>query len=210
LIRVLVSAKSAITRAGLESLVRANDGFEVVGSSYRDGIPMASSHEQGPDVILLDAGEAMPAPPAYLHDPGAPALVLLVGDVSRSEARRFLHAGVLAILSRDSTEEEIIAAIEAAAAGLVVFSAAIIEELFPVTSESAESDDFSVVEPLTSRESQVLSLIAEGVGNKEIASRLHISGHTVKFHVSSILAKLGAATRTEAVTRGYREGLILM
>ena len=52
--------------------------------------------------------------------------------------------------------------------------------------------------------------MAEGAGNKEIAARLHISEHTVKFHVSSILNKLGAATRTEAVTRGYKEGLILM
>jgi DNA-binding NarL/FixJ family response regulator len=65
-------------------------------------------------------------------------------------------------------------------------------------------------EPLTARESEILALLAEGGGNKEIASRLHISEHTVKFHVSSILAKLGASTRTDAVARGYRDGLIVI
>jgi DNA-binding NarL/FixJ family response regulator len=74
----------------------------------------------------------------------------------------------------------------------------------------ASPGDLPPGEPLTPREIDVLSLLAEGAGNKEIAARLHISEHTVKFHVSSILGKLGAATRTEAVTRGYKEGLILM
>jgi DNA-binding NarL/FixJ family response regulator len=65
-------------------------------------------------------------------------------------------------------------------------------------------------DPLTARETEVLSLLAGGAGNKEIAGRLRISEHTAKFHVSSILSKLGATTRTEAVSRGYRLGLILM
>lgn len=209
MIRVLVSAKSTITRAGLESLVRADARFEVAGDGYRDGDLLSAAREHAPDVILLDA-EAMPSLPAYLHEPGAPAVVLLVGHPSRSEVRRALQAGARAILLRDSAEHEITAAIEAAAAGLAVISIEILEALLPSTTDVAESDDLPVGEPLTSRESEVLSLLAEGAGNKEIGSRLHISEHTVKFHVSSILAKLGAATRTEAVTRGYKEGLIVM
>ena len=82
--------------------------------------------------------------------------------------------------------------------------------LLPAGTELTGSDELPPGEPLTSRESDVLSLLAEGAGNKEIAARLGISEHTVKFHVSSILSKLGAATRTEAVTRGYKEGLILI
>ena len=65
-------------------------------------------------------------------------------------------------------------------------------------------------EELTGREIEVLRLLAEGLGNKEVASRLGISDHTVKFHISSILAKLGAGRRTEAVTIGIRMGLILL
>jgi len=82
--------------------------------------------------------------------------------------------------------------------------------LLPGSTELAGESDLPPGEPLSDRESSVLALMAEGAGNKEIAARLGISEHTVKFHVSSILNKLGAATRTEAVTRGYKEGLILM
>jgi NarL family two-component system response regulator YdfI len=210
LIRVLVAAKSAITRAGLESLVRADARFEVTGDGYRDGDLLRAAREHAPDVILFDAAESAPSLPGYLHQPGAPALVLLVGNITRSEARRILQAGALAILPRDSAEDEITAAIEAAAAGLAVFTPEILEVFLPAAAEISQSGEFPVVEPLTSREGEVLSLMAEGAGNKEIASRLHISEHTAKFHVSSILAKLGAATRTEAVTRGYKEGLIVM
>jgi DNA-binding NarL/FixJ family response regulator len=72
------------------------------------------------------------------------------------------------------------------------------------------NEDLDVVEPLTSREREVLQLLARGLGNKEIAAGLKISEHTVKFHVASILGKLGASTRTEAVTVGLRRGLVLI
>jgi DNA-binding NarL/FixJ family response regulator len=72
------------------------------------------------------------------------------------------------------------------------------------------ADLISPGEPLTSREIEILGLLAEGMANKDIAAQLHISEHTVKFHVSSILAKLGAGNRSEAVARGIREGLILI
>jgi DNA-binding NarL/FixJ family response regulator len=75
---------------------------------------------------------------------------------------------------------------------------------------ASASDEDEFAEPLTARESQVLELLAEGKSNKEIASALEVSEHTVKFHVSSIIAKLGVAGRTEAVTRGLRDGLILL
>jgi DNA-binding NarL/FixJ family response regulator len=190
--------------------VKADPRFEVTGDGYRDGDLLRAAREHAPDVVLVDAGEAAPALPAYLHQPGAPALVLLVGNVTRSETRRMLQAGVRAILPHDCSENEIRAAIEAAAAGLAVISPEILEILLPTAGDLGESEEFSTGEPLSTRESEVLSLLAEGAANKEIASRLQISEHTVKFHVSSILAKLGAATRTEAVSRGYKEGLILM
>ena len=70
------------------------------------------------------------------------------------------------------------------------------------------AEEESLIEPLTARESEVLQLLADGLGNREIASRLDISEHTIKFHVRSILGKLGASSRTEAVSRGLRSGLI--
>jgi DNA-binding NarL/FixJ family response regulator len=71
-----------------------------------------------------------------------------------------------------------------------------------------DSDVESVMDPLTPREAEVLQSLADGLGNKEIAAKLNISEHTIKFHIRSILGKLGAASRTEAVTRGLRSGLI--
>jgi DNA-binding NarL/FixJ family response regulator len=212
LIRVLVAAKSATTRAGLEALIGADDRFEVVGDGYRDGDVLRATREYAPDVVLLDSGESAAPQPleSLLHLPGAPALVLLVGKLTRAEIRRNLQAGVRAILLRGAEPHEITAGLEAADAGLAVVSLELLDLLLPVNSDVTYQDDLPFGEPLTGRESEVLSLLAEGAGNREIGSRLHISEHTVKFHVRSILAKLGATTRTEAVSRGYKEGLIVM
>lgn len=209
MIRVLVAAKSAITRAGLESLVRADARFHLVGEGYRHVDLLRTLRESTPEVVLLDLDTA-DALPDSLHQPGAPAFVLLLASFTRTEIRRALQAGVRALLLRDSAPHEITAALEAAAAGLAVISPEILDALLPAQADTLHADDLPQGEPLTARESEILSLLAEGGGNKEIAARLHISEHTVKFHVSSILAKLGANTRTDAVARAYREGLIVM
>lgn len=103
------------------------------------------------------------------------------------------------ILQTDISSEPIVQAIKSVAADLLVFDSALMPE---------RSEDDPLAEALTPRESEVLRLLAEGSSNKEIAARLNISEHTIKFHIRSILGKLGAASRTEAVTRGLRSGLI--
>jgi len=209
LIRVVVLAKSAITRAGLASVVRADARFELVGEG--PDLDLVRIHRgEYPQVVLLDSGDPALPLPAFLRQADAPTVVVLVDRANRNEVRRMLHGGIRAILLRESAAPEIHAALESAAAGLAVISPEILDALLPALSDFADADDLPVTEPLTSRESEIFSLLAEGAGNKEIASRLSISEHTVKFHVSSILAKLGAASRTEAVTRGYKEGLITM
>lgn len=104
--------------------------------------------------------------------------------------------------SQDVTADQIVAAVHVAAAGLLVMPA----DEGPVFLPHAPIEQ--IVEPLTPRETDVLEMLAEGLSNKLIAHRLSISDHTAKFHVNSILAKLNAGTRTEAVTRGIRLGLI--
>ncbi len=212
MIRVLVEAKSAVTRAGLETLVRSDARFTLAGEGYRDGDVLRAFREYIPEVLLLDSPSAVLPQnlQGILHQPGAPAIVMLIANLVRAELRRTLQAGVRAILLADSTPREILSALEAAAAGLAVISPEVLDSLLPAPAEAAAPDYAPLGEPLTSRESEILSLLADGAGNKEIASRLRISEHTVKFHVSSILAKLGVATRTEAVSRGYKEGLIIL
>jgi two-component system nitrate/nitrite response regulator NarL len=128
---------------------------------------------------------------------GLPSVVLSDGPLT---ARQF-RWGVHAILPRDAPVEQIIAALHAASAGLIAIPLEAGAVLIPTASASE-------VESLTPREMETLEMLAEGLSNKQIAARLQISEHTAKFHVNSILGKLGAGTRTEAVMRGLRSGLL--
>ena len=113
------------------------------------------------------------------------------------------------MLPSDMSPDQIVAGLEAAAAGLIVLHPAEVGAMFPAA-EPASSPLAELIEPLTPRESEVLQMLASGLANKAIATRLAISEHTVKFHVASILGKLGAASRTEAVTLGIRRGIVLL
>jgi len=137
-------------------------------------------------------------------------LVLLADDPESVEAAEALRHGARAVLPREAQAEEIVAAIEGVAAGLVVLHPDLASGLTPHLVPVAHPLRASEVESLTPREIEVLGMLAEGAGNKNIARRLGISEHTVKFHVGSILGKLGASSRTEAVTLGVRQGLILL
>ncbi len=122
---------------------------------------------------------------------------------------RALHAGARAVLPRDAQPAEVSAAIEAAAAGLTALGPDELDLLLPAAN-SSEIEHEPALEALSAREVEVLALMAQGLANKNIADRLNISDHTVKFHVSSILSKLGASSRTEAVTKGLRDGLLVI
>ena len=114
--------------------------------------------------------------------------------------------GVRAVLRSDATAEELATAIAAARAGLLVLHP---DALKPSTEARAARSGIGPT-ALTAREQEILEMIAEGMSNRIIANRLGISSQTVKFHVASILAKLGAGSRTEAVTFGLRQGLIAL
>jgi DNA-binding NarL/FixJ family response regulator len=200
LIRVLVLALSPMVRTGLEAMLRADARFSVVGDANRNGDYASAVHRHRPDVIVADCDVRRPH---ALAD--TPPVVLLADDLSRAELRRELHSGVRAVLPRDATEVELAGAVEAVAAGLTVLSPEDMDMLLPPAADNPES-----IEALTARESEVLALLSQGAANREIARKLGISEHTVKYHVSSVLAKLGAATRPEAVARGMREGLIVI
>lgn len=135
-------------------------------------------------------------------------VVALVDHKSPSLVNRVMRAGVVGVLSEEVTGEQLPAALEAVSRGLVVLQP---EERRTTRSEAPAPEELrELIEPLTAREREVLEMLARGLGNKEIAGRLKISEHTVKFHVASILGKLGAATRTEAVSVALRQGLILL
>jgi two-component system, NarL family, response regulator YdfI len=201
-IRVLIAASSAITRAGLESLLKDAENLVIAGSvaSWEHLI------SEDADVIVADWDQSVDEIPHEVFErTPKPAIVLLASDVQPATILEGLRTGARAVLLRGSAPNQIVAAIEAAAAGLTVVQHP--EDLEPwLANPKAEP----LSEPLTAREMEVLAMLAEGLANKVIAYRLGISEHTVKFHVTSILSKLNAASRTEAVTLGIRQGLIML
>jgi DNA-binding NarL/FixJ family response regulator len=199
MIRLLIAAPSPVVRAGLESLAASVPGVELVGS-FPD---LSAVEDLAPAVVLADISQSGIAPPA---DGSPPAYVLLGGDSRPGWTQDALRLGVHAVLPPDVSPAGILAAIEAAANGLAVIDPRELEALIAAVPAPAAEE----TAPLTARERQVLSLMAEGAANKAIAWKLGISEHTVKFHVASILTKLNAASRTEAVTVGIRKGLVLL
>lgn len=176
-------AGSAIVRAGLESLLRAE--FELA--------PTADTA----DVWVLDAD----AVEQGLHE--IPTVAFSTGN-----ATELLKQGYVAVLEPDASPQELQAAVRAAAAGLVTLDRATLNSLLAGADRLPAPT--STDARLTPRENEVLRLMAAGLVNKEIAGRLGISDHTAKFHVASVLQKLGASSRAEAVAIGMRGGLILL
>lgn len=218
MIRVLVAADNLIVRVGLESILRANPVFEVVGRSSSVATLVQSIEELQPDVVLLDWLGAddevvLEKLSALSIEPGVPAIVVLTDEEQNDGARLALRSGVRGVLSSKATANEIVAAVEAVATGMIVLHPDVVNDLLsllPLKESPEPSLTSSVLQALTPREIEVLGTLALGLGNKTIAKQLGISEHTVKFHVSSIFTKLNASTRTEAVAVGARLGLIML
>ncbi len=212
MIRVLVVARSELERAGLEALLTVRGHVAVGGGSATPADArrrIEDGSAQGVQVVLalLDAGAEPPrlalAPDAAAR---APALVLLGDSLPRGWAVRAVRAGAQAVLPRTASADAIAAAVEAAAAGLVVLPPDALAEAMPGIAARA----IAPPEPLSTREAQILALLAEGLVNKQIAARLGISRHTVKTHMAALFHKLGVSTRAEAVAAGARAGVILL
>ena len=212
MIRVFIVAASPLVRGGLQSML-AERRFEIVGSVVDLESISGRLVDVQPDVVLAEAAaDAQEELLSVLEDAEIAqeyAVVLLSEQPKAAWLSKALRAGVRAVLPRDVTPEQLRAALEAAAAGLLVIHPSDLDRALPAAA-GVPAAAGELPEPLTPREREVLQMISAGLGNKEIAARLSISEHTVKFHVASILGKLGASTRTEAVSIGIRHGLVLL
>ena len=201
--RAFVVAPTPVTRAGLRSMLANAEGTDVrvVGEASSPTDPSELSEA---DVVLLANEELLEEASFAVAEDGTQALVLISEDdhaVSRLRAMQLRGWGVV---PPDAPPEELAAAVAAAGQGLIVLPKAVTERLLHEPAASAEE----LSESLTAREREVLDLLGHGLSNKLIGRELHISEHTVKFHISSLYAKLGVNNRAEAVSRGARYGLI--
>lgn len=196
--KVLLVAENPLARMGLAALLLGVAGLVVAGQS--SGNQLTSDVElSNPDVIAWDwSWNAVPDLPHDLP------VVALLKDVSQAvEAWR---AGARGLLLGTLDPDSLGAALTAASHGLAVVEPSLVNALTQI--ETAQMD--MPVDALTAREMEVLQLLASGLPNKTIANRLSITDHTVKFHVNAIMTKLGVQSRTEAVVRATKLGMIIL
>lgn len=216
--RVFVLAPTPMMQAGLHTML-TGAGMEVAGES---SIP-ADIIAELPAIDLVVVDELLLAETGRVLTNTSTAetapvtLVVLTSDVERSVALlRSFPLRSWSVVPVEATASQLQAAVVASAEGFVVLPTAYSNQLYeqrpsPPTIPSPTAINLSPLdESLTAREREVLELVSQGLSNKLIARRLSISEHTVKFHISSITSKLGAASRTDAVSKGVRLGLITL
>ena len=196
--RVFVVASTPVTRAGLRSMLANVEGTDVrvVGEATSPTDPSEA------DVVLLADEELLEE--AAVAEDGTQALVLVSDDDHAVSRLRALPLRGWGVVPPDAPPEELAAAVSAAAQGLIVLPKPLTARLLQGSVASVEE----LSEPPTAREREVLELLGRGLSNRLIAKELHISEHTVKFHISSLFAKLEVSNRAEAVSQGARHGLI--
>ncbi len=217
LIQVAIVAPAQAIRAGLRSLLSADDRINVVSEAAITAALAELQHN--PDVLIVAGSQGLGDGEFFerLAEQGESLPAVLLLSDHPEDLLPWTHYPLAAwgLLSLDASPEELTSAIHALYQGLLVGAPHLLEPLLrrgiaERTPLSSLEIDQAPVEQLTARELEVLQRLAQGLANKQIAAALNISEHTVKFHVSSIYSKLGAANRTEAVRTGVRLGLIIL
>jgi DNA-binding NarL/FixJ family response regulator len=213
-LRILVVAENLLARVGLATLLTGQPGCLVVGQ-IGGSVDFASELElYRPEVIVFDLGwTPLPTIEQLAALPDMPIVALLPDEEQITPTVNALRRNTAyGLLLRDTAPETVVAALNAVLGGLVVLDPALMTSTLALlpASENGLPTAEPLADALTPRELEVLQLIAEGQPNKLIANNLGISEHTVKFHVNSVMTKLGAQSRTEAVVRATRLGLIIL
>ena len=200
MIRVpIVSANHAL-RVGLREMLGNQPDIKVVGETS----DLESVNEMETEVVVL----ASVSSARLFESKAAFAILFLTDDIENVRGMLNSTSRAWGVLSSDATEDELAAAVRAVGEGLWVGAPGLVKSLIRLPGRRESSSEESLIESLTAREMEVIQLMAQGLANKQIALALGISEHTVKFHLSSLYAKLNSASCTEAVKRGIELGLI--
>lgn len=208
---VLIVDDHPLFRKGLRTLLESMPDIEVIGEaiSGKEAVEMATAHQ--PDVVLMDLQMPGGSGLAAIRELGksSPNIRILVVTLFEDDESVFaaLRAGARGYILKDADEEEMMRAIRAVGEGEAIFSAAIASRLMDYFAASRSLIPLEVFPELTEREREILTLIARGKTNAEIAAELTISLKTVRNHVSNIYSKLQVADRTQAAIRAREAGL---
>ncbi len=206
-IRVMIVDDHAVVRSGLGAFLMAYDEFELVGEAESGAEALAVCEKARPDVILMDLMMPGMDGAAATHEIRAKCpwiqVIALTSFKEKELVQGALQAGAIGYLLKNVSAEELAGAVRAAFAGRPTLA----PEAAQVLIQASRREEKPYYD-LTERERQVLSMMVEGLSNPEIANRLVVSRSTIKFHVSSILSKLGASSRTEAVAMALQHHLI--
>ena len=212
MVAIAIFSADQTLRRRLEQLPREDPAITLVAIADSPAELLGLAERDDLDVVL--SGEV----PAGEHwadwqaRPRRPAWIVFPAKADEQKSLEALGAGASAVLPRSADPAEIVAAIRALAAGFVVLERSLLAALLDKSGAAAEPSnrDADGNPRLTAREVEVLAAMADGASNKEIARRLNISFHTVKFHVAAILDKLEADSRTEAVVKASQLGIVML
>lgn len=212
-LRILLADDHTVMRSGLRALLERQQNFEVVGEADngREAVSLCASLL--PDIVIMDVGmpllNGVEATKAVLKQSPSTGVVMLSMHSDEVYVMRSLQAGARAYLLKDSAAPDLLSAIDAVSHGKSFFSPAIrnllAEDFVQVLRQKGAVDSYEL---LTTREREILQLLAEGKSNKEVAADLNISLYTVETHRSNILEKLGLHTPAELILYAVRKGII--
>lgn len=200
MVRVTIVSPNHALRVGLRGMLSHRAEIEIIG----EAIQLEDVNERETDVAIVTSLSSS----LLNENKNSFAILFLTDDIDSIRNAINLKLNGWGVLSLNATEDELVAGIFSVSEGLWVGAPNLIQSLMRLPKRGEGSEEESLAEPLTAREKEVLEKMAEGLANKQIALSLSISEHTVKFHLSSLYAKLGVASRTEAVKRGIELGLI--
>jgi DNA-binding NarL/FixJ family response regulator len=211
-IRVLLVDDQALVRAGFRMILKAEPGIEVAGEAGDGAEAVTLARELAPDVVLMDVRmpvvDGIEATRRIVRDERSPRVVVLTTFDLDEVVYDALRAGASGFLLKDAPEEQLVTAIRAAADGCSLFAPSVARRLIAEFARRAPTAPSPGLDELTTREHQVLGLVARGRTNAEIAAKLVVSEHAVKTHVARILLKLDLRDRTQAIVLAYESGVV--
>ena len=204
-IRIVIADDHPVVRAGLQDLLRSQPDFEIVGEESNGVEAVTLVSQVQPDVVLMDLRmtllDGAAATEEILAHQTQTAVLVLTSYESNADILRAIEAGAMGYLLKDAQREELFTAVRTVAQGKAVFAPTVATRLLRQVQKPGRA-------ALSARELEVLTLVARGASNKEIARAIHLSEATVKSHLLHLFAKLAVSDRTAAVTAALERGLL--